>query len=60
MTNERTIELETKDTAELTPEEVLDGYHFCSDFDGACINDQELSIDSVWYCPFCGWVTPCP
>lgn len=55
MTRERTIELECNPDAQLTAEEIADGYHFCPEFDEGCINDQELAVDSVWYCPFCGY-----
>ncbi len=57
MTRERTLALESG-IGELTPAELADGYHFCIEFDEGCINAQELAVDSVWYCPFCGHETP--
>lgn len=57
MTRERMIEIECSPSAELTPEEIADGY-LCPDFDYGCINDQDCQNYDVWACPFCGYLVP--
>jgi hypothetical protein len=54
MTRERTIELETNPNVELTEAELQEGYHFCPDFDYACIPITEMR-DTDTVCPFCGY-----
>lgn len=41
MTNQRFSELMNDDSKALTPEEIAEGWHFCSEFDGLLVNSNE-------------------